>query len=216
MNYTDNSLRLLAILFAIAPVAACSNGPSESEIVEACLIEGKRGVNSAGMNRDTFCKCAAREAREALSADAQRVLVLGMSGKRSEANAISAKFSESEQAAAIKGTAAVLEKCIGAGGDRASGTGSTSRPSDAGGTPSGRYRAENAGESITLDFRDGQNVRVTLADGRTVLEAADGRYELNGDRITIRVPGGMPLVLTNRGKALEGMMDGHKVRFVRN
>jgi hypothetical protein len=66
-----------------------------------------------GVNRDTFCKCAAKEARSTLSADAQRAMILDMEGKKQEARAISSKMSESEQMAFMKGGLEVFGKCAG-------------------------------------------------------------------------------------------------------
>lgn len=109
----------MTIAVMAALIGACSGGPSESEFVTACLKEGQRGVNKAftremGINRDTFCKCAAKEARATLSADAQRAMILDMEGKKQEASAISSKMSESQQMAFMKGGIEVFGKCAGA------------------------------------------------------------------------------------------------------
>lgn len=202
------------MLVLVSLLTACGGGADESELFEACLAEGRRGINSAGMDRDSFCKCAAQEAKAILSPDAQRAMVLEMSGKRADARAITSKMAEPEQKAAVEGTLTVLDKCEGVGAGKGA-TPPQNTPRTSGGAPSGRYRAENAGESITLDFLGGQKVRVTLADQRAAQEKAEGTYEVRGDRITVRFPGGEPLTLTNRGNALEGVMDNEKVSFVR-
>ncbi|MFN0039288.1 MAG: hypothetical protein ACKVP2_07245 [Burkholderiales bacterium] len=107
-------ITLMAVL-----IGACSSGPSESEFVAACLKEGenvasKRLDKEMGVNRDTFCKCAAREAKSMLSSDAQRAMILDMEGKKQEASAVSSKMSESEQMAFMKGAIDVFGKCTGA------------------------------------------------------------------------------------------------------
>lgn len=109
----------MTIAVMAALIGACSGGPSESEFVSACLKEGgnvasKRLDREMGVNRDTFCKCAAKEAKTILSADAQRAMILDMQGKKQEASAISSKMSESEQMAFMKGGMEVFEKCAGA------------------------------------------------------------------------------------------------------
>ncbi len=106
---------------AAALIGACSGAPGESDFVTACIEEGQRGVNQAltremGINRETFCKCAAKEASATLSADAQRAMILDMQGKAQEAGAISSKMSESEQMAFMKGAAELFEKCGRAAG----------------------------------------------------------------------------------------------------
>jgi hypothetical protein len=112
----ENVISLGTIAVMTALIGACSGAPGESEFVTACLEEGQRGVNQAfsremGINRETFCKCAAQEARATLSADAQRAMILDMQGKKQEAGEISSKMSESEQMAFMKGVAEVFEKC---------------------------------------------------------------------------------------------------------
>jgi hypothetical protein len=99
-------------------MAACDSGPSEAEFVAACMKEGEKGANKAlrremGVKSDAFCKCAATEARSSLSADAQRAMILDMQGKSQEARVISAKMSEADQMAFMKGGMAVFGKCAG-------------------------------------------------------------------------------------------------------
>lgn len=115
----ENVLSRMTIAMMTALIGACSGAPGESDFVTACIEEGQRGVNQAfdrelGIDRETFCKCAAKEARATLSADAQRAMILDMQGKKQEAGAISSKMSEAEQMAFMKGAAEVFEKCAGA------------------------------------------------------------------------------------------------------
>lgn len=109
----------VSIVVMAALLPACSGGPGESEFVAACLQEGQKSVNKAftkemGVNRDAFCKCAAKEAKSMLSADAQQAMILDMQGKKQEASAITSKMSESQQMAFMKGAMEVFGKCVGA------------------------------------------------------------------------------------------------------
>jgi hypothetical protein len=80
---------------------------------------------------------------------------------------------------------------------------------------SGTYRAGDQGESITLEFRDGRTVHMTLAESGINKDVADATYDVSGDRVTITFPGGIPLTLTRKGHALEGAFDGRRVTFVK-
>ena len=110
--------RLGLTLLAFAVLAAgCDSGPSESDIVAACLKEGARGANKAlrremGVQSEEFCRCTGAEARSQLSADGRRVLLLDMEGRRGEAREIASKMNESDQAALMQGTLKVVEKCM--------------------------------------------------------------------------------------------------------
>ena len=108
----------LTVVIVAILIAACNGGPSEAEFVAACMKEGEKGANKAlrremGVKSDAFCKCAATEARSSLSADAQRAMMLDMQGKSQEARAISAKMSDADQMAFMKGGMAVFGKCAG-------------------------------------------------------------------------------------------------------
>ena len=111
--------RLTAVILA-ALLVACDSGPSEAEFVAACLKEGERSVankalrKEAGVKGDAFCKCAAKEARTNLSADAQRAMILDMQGKKQEAGAISSKMSDADQMAFMQGATTIFGKCVGA------------------------------------------------------------------------------------------------------
>lgn len=107
----------LALLVFAALVAGCDSGPSESEIVAACLKEGARGANKAlrremGVQSEAFCRCTGAEARSQLSADGRRVLLLELAGRRGEAREIATKMDASDQTALIEGTMKVVEKCM--------------------------------------------------------------------------------------------------------
>jgi len=106
----------MAIVPVVMVLAACDSGPSDSAFIAACMKEGATGAGKMmrremALKGEEFCSCAAGVARKELSADARRAMVLGMEGNNSEANAISAKFSEAEQMAFTKGGMAMLERC---------------------------------------------------------------------------------------------------------
>ena len=108
--------QLMVIVLATL-LTACDGGPGESEFVDACIKEGENVASKMldkemGIKRDSFCKCGAKVARSSLSADAYRVMILGMQSKNQEASAITSKMSESEQQALFKGTAEMFEKCV--------------------------------------------------------------------------------------------------------
>jgi len=106
------------IVLLSALVTGCDRGPSDSEFEAACVSEGGRGANKqlrreAGVAGAAFCKCVTREARARLSPDGRQAMMLDMSGKSREAQAISSKMNDAEQAALVKGGMAVLETCVG-------------------------------------------------------------------------------------------------------
>jgi hypothetical protein len=111
--------RLAMAILVGALFTACSGGPSESEFVAACMIEGQ-GLASQmldkelGVTRDDFCKCGAGVAKSSLSSDGYRAMILDMQGKREEARNITSNMSESEQQAAVEALGKMLEKCAGA------------------------------------------------------------------------------------------------------
>ena len=110
--------RVMPVILA-ALLVACDSGPSEAEFLAACLKEGERSVANKGLRKemgvkgDAFCKCAAKEARTTLSADAQRAMILDMQGKKQEASAISSKMSDADQMAFMKGATNIFGKCVG-------------------------------------------------------------------------------------------------------
>ncbi len=97
-------------------IAACDSGPGDSAFVAACMKEGATATGrmmrrELALKGEAFCECAAGVARKELSAEARRAMILGMEGNQSEANALSAKFSEADQMAFMKGGMAMLERC---------------------------------------------------------------------------------------------------------
>jgi hypothetical protein len=110
------NLRAMTGLTFAALLAACDTGPSEAEFVSVCLKEGQTAVNQAlskrmGIDRDAYCKCAAKQARAAVSADGYRWMMLNMQEKKQEARALQAKMSEAEQVNLMKAGLEVFGKC---------------------------------------------------------------------------------------------------------
>jgi hypothetical protein len=119
----DSSLRLLRTAIAAAAAAivatACDSGPSDSEFIAACLAEGERGIANKAMRREMgvkgeeFCQCGAKQARTVFSPELRRVMVLGMQGKKAEANAVVEKLNDKDQEAFMKGAMTIFGTCAG-------------------------------------------------------------------------------------------------------
>jgi hypothetical protein len=115
---TKTHLSRIAAALVAGFLVACDSGPSESEFAAACVKEGQRGINQAlsremGVNRETFCKCTAKEAKGIVSADGYRWMILDMQGKRQEAATLQAKMTESDRMEMMKAATSVLGKCVG-------------------------------------------------------------------------------------------------------
>ena len=108
--------RVTAALVAATLLAACDSGPSESEYLAVCLKEGQTRVNQMltrqmGVDRDAYCKCAAKEVQAAVSAEGRRWMMLNMENKKQEARALQAKLSGNEQEGLMKAALEVFGKC---------------------------------------------------------------------------------------------------------
>lgn len=82
-----------------------------------------------------------------------------------------------------------------------------------GGDPSGTYEAKNPDGTMMIEFQSGHKFHLTMQSGGAPAESADGDYLLDGNKITLQVPGGMPLVLVRNGKLFEGSMMGQVLHF---
>ena len=108
--------RVTAALVAATLLTACDSGPSESEYLAVCLKEGQTRVNQAitkqmGVNRDAYCKCAAKEVQSAVSPEVRRWMMLNMENKKQEARALQAKLSDKEQEGLMAAALQVFGKC---------------------------------------------------------------------------------------------------------
>lgn len=113
---TRPPLRSMTTLIVATLLAACDSGPSEAEFLSVCLKEGQSAVNKAlsrqmGIDRDSYCKCAAKEARATLTADGYRWMMLNMQNKKQEARALQAKLSDKDQEDLMKAGFMVFGKC---------------------------------------------------------------------------------------------------------
>ena len=82
-----------------------------------------------------------------------------------------------------------------------------------GGEPSGTYEAKDAQTTMTIDFKSGHKFHMTMQEGANPAESADGDFMMEGDKITLQVPNGMPVVLVRNGKALETNLMGQVLHF---
>lgn len=80
---------------------------------------------------------------------------------------------------------------------------------------SGIYKAGQGDAGIALNFLDTQRVRVQISERGRAGDSAEGTYKIDGKQVTVKVRGGTPLVLRLDGDAVEGSMQGARVRFVR-
>jgi hypothetical protein len=108
--------RVTAALMAATLFAACNSGPGESEYLAVCLKEGQTRVNQAitkqmGVDRDAYCKCAAKEVQAAVSPEGRRWMMFNMENKKEEARALQAKFSDKEQQGLMAAALQVFGKC---------------------------------------------------------------------------------------------------------
>ena len=82
-----------------------------------------------------------------------------------------------------------------------------------------QYEAQAQEGRIALEFGDARKVRVTMTPAGVSdipdRMSFDVGYDVNGDEITINLPGNERLLLTRAGSDLEGTMNGETVRFVR-
>lgn len=104
------------------------------------------------------------------------------------------------------------EYCKGTGaGTSASSSQDTGQDSD---SLSGTFMASDAEGSMSFEFMGDQKVRMTTTEGGDS-ESADVNYSSSGDQVTISFPGGVPLVLTHKGDALEGLLEGRNIVFAK-
>ncbi len=77
---------------------------------------------------------------------------------------------------------------------------------------SGTWHAEDGVDTVVLEFRGESRVELTLAGDQEVIA---GEYRVEGEHVTIDVPGGAPIRLSRREGALEGTLMGFPLRFTR-
>jgi hypothetical protein len=82
---------------------------------------------------------------------------------------------------------------------------------------SGTYQATGSdGGTMTLEFKSGGKVRMTMQEPGGQPDPADGDYMIDGNNVTIQVPGGMmPLVLVRNGDRLDANFMGEILHFTK-
>ena len=121
MNANCTPLRRgLAVFVCAGILVACDSGPSQAEYLAVCLKEGQTRVNlniskQMGVDRDAYCKCAAKEVQSAVSAEGRGWMMLNMENRKQEARALQAKLGDKEQEGLMKAALEVFGKCMGAG-----------------------------------------------------------------------------------------------------
>jgi hypothetical protein len=86
-------------------------------------------------------------------------------------------------------------------------------PSAGSGDLSGTYVAKDQNGTMTLEFKSGHKVHLTMQEGGNPAQNSDGDYMINGNQVTVQVPGGFPIVLTRNGKTLDASMMGQIMHF---
>ena len=100
-------------------------------------------------------------------------------------------------------------------------TPSAAAPAGDGGALAQVYETRTSEGRIRLEFGAGRKVQLTMTpddaggSGMPDRLSFDVDYEVDGDDITLRLPGADRLLLTRSGDGLEGTMNGETVRFVR-
>ena len=78
---------------------------------------------------------------------------------------------------------------------------------------SGTYQAGDSEGTMTLEFKSGHKVHMTMQPAGGQPDATDGDYMIDGNKVTIQVPGGFPLALVRNGNTLEGSVMGQIMHF---
>jgi hypothetical protein len=93
------------------------------------------------------------------------------------------------------------------------GSGSSSAPAGPGaGGLAGTYEARTPEGSMTLEFRSGQQARLTITDPGGA-DSDEVTYRVSGDQVVVTGPTGESMSLVRKGDMLEADMDGLVVRF---
>jgi hypothetical protein len=82
-----------------------------------------------------------------------------------------------------------------------------------GGGLSGTYEAKDSNGSMTLEFKSGGKVHLTMQAAGGQPDNTDADYLVNGNNVTIQVPGGMPITLVKNGKTFDANMMGQIMHF---
>jgi hypothetical protein len=108
--------------------------------------------------------------------------------------------------------------CKGNGGSSASAE-ATADKSDAPSSGAEVYEARAREGQITIELGAARKARITMVPAGSAdapeRMSFDVSYAVDGERVTVNLPGNEPLMLTRTGSDLEGSMNGETVRFVK-
>lgn len=78
---------------------------------------------------------------------------------------------------------------------------------------SGTYEAKAPEGTMTLEFKSGHKIHLTMQENGGKAEQSDGDYLIDANKVTIQVPGGLPMMLVRNGKTLDADMMGQILHF---
>jgi hypothetical protein len=82
-----------------------------------------------------------------------------------------------------------------------------------GGSLSGTYEAKDADGSMTLEFKSGGKVHLTMQESGSQPDTSTADFLVDGNTITVQAPGGVPLILVRNGNTLDANLGGQIMRF---
>lgn len=78
---------------------------------------------------------------------------------------------------------------------------------------SGTYEAKSPEGTMSFEFKSGNKVHMVMQPANGPADASDADYLIDGNKVTIQVPGGMPIQLTKNGNTLSANMLGEIMTF---
>jgi hypothetical protein len=78
---------------------------------------------------------------------------------------------------------------------------------------SGTYEAKDPAITMTLDFAKDHKVHLTMQPTGGPADNSDADYLIDGNKVTVQVPGGVPFELVRNGKTLDGTLMGQILHF---
>lgn len=80
---------------------------------------------------------------------------------------------------------------------------------------SGTWEAKDADGGMTLEFKGGGKVTLTMSLTGAPGESKEASYVVDGNKVTIQPEGGIPLVLVKNGNQLDANMMGEVLHFTK-
>jgi len=87
--------------------------------------------------------------------------------------------------------------------------------SSRGGRISGTYESKTPDGTMTIEFKSGGKAHLTMRPSGGQPDNFDGDYMMDGNKVTVQVSGGMPLVLVRNGRTLDANMMGQILHFTK-